>query len=79
MVSGGLKSIGKSKNNGDRLVASSLRQAQGKLFGLRSGLRQSGGRFAAALRRGVEAPLCLRSKGNDNRNAERGGGFFRAL
>jgi hypothetical protein len=31
---------------------------------LRSGLRQSGGRFAAVFRRGAEAPLYLRGKGN---------------
>jgi len=30
---------------------------------LHSGLRQSGGRFAAGLRRGAEAPLYLRSNG----------------
>jgi hypothetical protein len=52
---------GKNKSEGNRLVASP--------FGLCSGLRQSGGRCAAGLRRGAEAPLYLRSKSNGKDNA----------
>jgi hypothetical protein len=46
----------KGKNNGNKSVASP--------FGLRSGLRQSGGRFAAGFRRGAEAPLYLDATSN---------------
>jgi hypothetical protein len=42
-------------------------------FGLHSGLRQSGGRFAAALDAGLKAPLYLKSKSKDNSNSSSNG------
>ncbi len=46
---------------------------------LRSGLRQSGGGFAAVFRRGAEAPLYLRGKGNGTATTTSTGWLGKAL